>query len=378
MARDMIEANTSFFGHVEQHAQRHGYGLTFKKLCIKTTNDEKQVLKHAKVLLPIKSYWGSVFGIAYADSLIIALVDVPESQEIDVEPLEEMGLHAGYYTLVGASVDLFNVEVEQFGKAYDLLLNDMENHELDIGGVRHIPADVCHEFTRPVRLFMSQDWQELSENEVNRLAACIFSKCVNNNDDERRNFHEAVAGLCVNGRKVIPYDCVLNSVTSLGWKHTFLELYRCIEYLYGIPESKELANKFSEKTYASDLLVELRGVIGWKPFELGALTRLMKDISLDAVERLGLALGCDEPDKPDVVSKSLYSLRNSVVHFRSGQEVKKLHEMNWGRICVELCEVIHLCYVAFESEINTETDEDEQDSPDKGREVDVAEEGGVE
>lgn len=172
-----------------------------------------------------------------------------------------------------------------------------------------------------------------------------------NKSPDRQDFYKNLEELCKINSPKLPYDCILDATISSRWTHAFLELYRCIEYLYGIPESKKLASSIEHLSPAGELLQSLREHIGWKPFEYSAIKSIFSEIDEEIIRDLAESLSLSEECCAEKVSSRLYKLRNSVVHFRTGDQKKQALNVEWQKICISLCKIIKNIYLKYEDDL---------------------------
>lgn len=120
----------------------------------------------------------------------------------------------------------------------------------------------------------------------------------------------------INGK--IPKDNIFLSLTSSHLKHCFLELYRCIEWLYVIPRSRRLKGAIAYSKPAFELAIHCIDELSWRRKEEDSLSKLITDI-LKSNEKLTFKLiDCklfnDIPIDSASIAKHLYSFRNQFVH----------------------------------------------------------------
>jgi len=129
----------------------------------------------------------------------------------------------------------------------------------------------------------------------------------------------------------IPKDNVFLSLTSSHLKHCFLELYRCIEWLYIIPRSRRLKGVIEYSKPAYELAIHCIDGLSWRRKEEDSLSKIIADV-LKTYENISFKLlGCglfDDVNKDSVsVAKHLYSFRNQFVHqFEARKEKDVINE----------------------------------------------------
>lgn len=163
----------------------------------------------------------------------------------------------------------------------------------------------------------------------------------------------------------IPYDFIMESLIAIKWKHVFKDLYRCIENLYAFPKAKKLIDNMncSESIKIEDIIISLENQLGWRPTEQQALQELLKfakptilneflkvftnnsswstqeelkdkkieEAIFDTLEIEKLDKEINQK-KAEYIGKSLYKLRNSLVHFRKAldSDNNKFDDTEWN------------------------------------------------
>ncbi|WP_131064141.1 hypothetical protein [Raoultella planticola] len=116
----------------------------------------------------------------------------------------------------------------------------------------------------------------------------------------------------------IPKDNVFLSLTSSHLKHCFLELYRCIEWLYVIPRARRLKGAIAYQKPAFELAVHCIDELSWRRKEEDSLSKIISDIlyvyESVCINLTGCALFKDVSLDSGSIAKHLYSFRNQFVH----------------------------------------------------------------
>lgn len=129
----------------------------------------------------------------------------------------------------------------------------------------------------------------------------------------------------------IPKDNVFLSLTSSHLKHCFLELYRCIEWLYVIPRARRLKGVIEYQKPAYELAIHCIDELSWRRKEEDSLSKIISDI-LHIYEEVSFNLvRCALFKHIDLdsgsIAKHLYSFRNQFVHqFESHKEKNFINE----------------------------------------------------
>jgi hypothetical protein len=146
----------------------------------------------------------------------------------------------------------------------------------------------------------------------------------------------------------IPYKTLCRSVFDTDPSSVFLALYRCLEALYAHSHvtalSKELGISQSWDKVAEILEKNLR----WHPREESSLVTLLREDTLetDLNEVLHAMSVTLQPngDVFNVATKQIYQLRNSLVHYRPFHQQFDSHNVDWNRLCMAMCGLVHDVY----------------------------------
>jgi hypothetical protein len=159
----------------------------------------------------------------------------------------------------------------------------------------------------------------------------------------------------------IPKENVFLALTSTHYKHTFLELYRCIEWLYTIPRALKLKESISYNEKASILALECISQLSWRRQEQDSLDKLIeKSFDSNPIFKEKVywtPLFSTYVDSKTMlidskkISKYLYSLRNQFVHqFKTEDEVS-LSDSCWEQLIRFTLELIDILYSEFNNEL---------------------------
>ncbi|MEX3939953.1 hypothetical protein AB4Y44_10455 [Paraburkholderia sp. BR10937] len=136
-----------------------------------------------------------------------------------------------------------------------------------------------------------------------------------------------------------PIDNARTAVVASHFKHCYIELYRCLEWLYALPRAIAVKRELGLATKATALARTFRSELGWRRKELDSLTLLLRDARVHSypLVELNRCMGAALPPKPvrqqddtdDIFAKRksdwslkicenvadrLYKVRNQFVH----------------------------------------------------------------
>jgi len=170
-----------------------------------------------------------------------------------------------------------------------------------------------------------------------------------------------------------PIDNARIAITASHFKHTFVDLYRCLEWLYSIPRALMVKQNLALTTKATELARTFREKLAWRRAEQDSLRLLVLDCGVEALDlslvqrclieplpsrpAKGAAVEDGQPDTEQkwcdlvatVLAKRIYAVRNQIVHQLDEldeQEVKKEQESVFIEILARLCIVLYTKYAA--------------------------------
>lgn len=185
---------------------------------------------------------------------------------------------------------------------------------------------------------------------ISYLCNSEFKFYLDFSEDTLESFFE----LCDDDTGKILGENIYSAITSTHWRHSFLELYRCLENLYFFPTLRELDKLFSGKVECTKIF-ESFDIISWKPKEEDAICDLIKTASLRAyLENFKTALDVvqlnDTADETNILARKIYKLRNSIVHWRFYQK-PIFSNLDWNNIIKYMCELILDIYSSYNVEL---------------------------
>ncbi|MEZ2792138.1 hypothetical protein [Proteus terrae] len=159
----------------------------------------------------------------------------------------------------------------------------------------------------------------------------------------------------------IPKDNVFLSLTSSHLKHCFLELYRCIEWLYVIPRARRLKGAIAYSKPAYELAVHCIDELSWRRKEEDSLSKIISDIFYTyeniCFSLIGSALFKDINIDSGSMAKYLYSFRNQFVHQFEYHKEKDIISEDLAKVVEIITELIIYAYDLYDPDIIAWRDE---------------------
>lgn len=162
---------------------------------------------------------------------------------------------------------------------------------------------------------------------------------------------EIVREICTDESEHFPLNLVLHAMLERKWEHAFLDVYRCIEFLFPFPKVNDLRRALGLDKSTIDVSYQIESVLGWRQQEDVALITLFAKLPDEQLNSLSTALGmkADEVEATEslgkTVSKRIYKLRNDCVHYRPAQSKSQLKDqVNWTLLVPELLKAAMVFY----------------------------------
>ncbi|EKN4021952.1 hypothetical protein PGT05_012345 [Yersinia enterocolitica] len=174
---------------------------------------------------------------------------------------------------------------------------------------------------------------------------------------------ERARGIFISTSK-IPKDNLFLFLTSIHWKHAYLELYRCIEGLYSIPRAIALKEKLNLDIKASEIAMHCSKELGWRRKEEESLYQLFNLMSLDSIKGTGIDKVSfmrdllSEAEKEhshakvcETLAKRIYKIRNQLVHQGVSDSINVLDE-DWPILMTFLMNMMLVSFESYDLEID--------------------------
>jgi len=153
----------------------------------------------------------------------------------------------------------------------------------------------------------------------------------------------------------IPKENVFLSMTAVHWKHSFLELYRCLEWLYVLPRVLELKNAIEYTKTGSELAKECMDKLSWRKKEEDSLQKLLSSAFYHDIyfkeESTCLGIFSDIKPAPEAIAKYVYRLRNQFVHQFNPEDEVHLSDDNWKDLIYFTLKLTHTLYDKYNAEL---------------------------
>ena len=149
------------------------------------------------------------------------------------------------------------------------------------------------------------------------------------------------------GPKAIPYDNLLSSLLSTTFKHSFIELYQCLESLYQVVYIDKLYKSIKPNTTFLDFLQEVEKNLSWRPIGLNALDRILSDTPTHLYQELQ-GLKKKITGSGDKLAQWIYNHRNRLVHLKPIQNKSSLEVKEWNAVVRDILRISKYWFHEFD------------------------------
>lgn len=147
----------------------------------------------------------------------------------------------------------------------------------------------------------------------------------------------------------VVFDHLFRAVTAAHWEHLFLDVYRCLERMFTTPYVVQVQRCMTALQPSAPPIStqELESIlvdkIAWRPKELDAIVELFGGCSPNTIDGLLKCLPCTTGTDPaSQAAKAIYSVRNSIAHFRARQS-SSVRVKSWPQLVEQLAVVLGEC-----------------------------------
>ncbi len=355
MSRNMINTNKRLFDRLKKELPEYVTGLQLDSHVVRylDTNDlEENVLKYSKIIFKIPIFRNkSIYCVKYGGYNYIV---IPEKLSIS-NPFSTYVLdngfnnvsyneNAGLLTLLWSEdyplkeFDRYELVQNIFGKTGIFTVSDLQPFFADMDVWR-----LNKNITISESLFYSLY--------ISYLCNTKIPFHLNFSENTINHIYE----LCENETAQLLGENLYMCLTSTHWKHSFLELYRCLENLFYFPYIRNLYNFYGKKVSINKISESFEKILGWHPKEEDALTYLIGGLKSkgyfdDFINTIEPITESDKDiDKSRILARRIYKVRNKIAHWSK----QSLYDANtWDTIIKYTCELIDDIYYLYRYELS--------------------------
>lgn len=353
MARNMIEANKYIFRVLDNFIQSSEANLSIaieNKRCIETNDIEKKWLKNLQIIeiQPILSNF-KIASFNFESKKYFVTVGW-YNRDFSDEIIELIETNAGIFTAI---ISELKVPIIHQTNPYEIVEEIFYPSDETIIKYNY---SLIAKFFEPISIYQIIEESPspfINEGDINLIRLSGFYILKNRQLICLKFFPLTLSKfekIFVEGAKNLPYENLLFSLVSISWRHSFLDIYRCIERLFCISFLEEFHKNLKIELSLLKLSSDLENYLNWKPKENEALSKIINNSPQDAINLLKeIKLFID--GKEENCSDIIYKLRNSIVHFRPATEEIKLDEANWDKLIYSCLLVIDHWYSKYDEQL---------------------------
>lgn len=149
------------------------------------------------------------------------------------------------------------------------------------------------------------------------------------------------------------------ALTSYHWKHTFIELYKCLEAVYYLPWIIRLKERYGYSELGLALSSQFRDALKWREKESESIEAIFDLLDDDLVMREELASSLPFQDlnfteiKKSAVGRRIYKIRNFLVHQEDYEDPTpvRIDEAGWTVLVDFMLAVVESVYKNYGSDV---------------------------
>jgi len=349
----MIKANEHIFSSLVDFVKQNGIDIPEGIRYIKTDGEEKRWLKELKVsqkqiILPNLR----TVSINFDQKEYFVVVGWDDSESFD-EVLDPIFLNAGLVTAL-----LFELEVpirrevgpyeiaDEIQYKYQTCDKEQEYSGHDFSEVS--------KFFEPILAYQILEESPLNGDDIIQISGFYICE---NNKKLSLSFSPETIGIFervfIEGPSSIPYENLLSSLTSVRWKHSFLDIYRCIEQLFPISRLYDLHQSLGISISLLEFSAKIENSIGWRPKEDETLNKLFDELPTEARKLFSEVRYYLDSTKEGELGTWFYKIRNSIVHYRPATQQFELDDENCNKLIRGALLVIEYLYEKYNQKLSS-------------------------
>lgn len=332
--RNMIQANQKIFRRLDEFCAARGEQLAHqgKERYVQTTEQDRDFLR-AAVLKDVLSLSRTTklarFLFEGRDVFLTAGLDLPE----EIPPFVADAITGGHFTAFVAESSLLpRASAAEVRNVIDIGFRG----EADYTGVGIAEMNSLY---APLRAFSLEQSEDSSYRFFFML--CLYDERVLEWMDPEL-INELVRLANVNPVS-LPYRTLCRSIFDMDGGALFLALYRCLEALYAFSYTSPLRQALAIATPWDELAKLLEKNLGWWPREEPSLAALLSKADTSTLEALISLFPEGIPadgDRAEQATKRIYSLRNSLVHYRPAHAESDHASYDWNKLSAAMAGLV--------------------------------------
>jgi hypothetical protein len=296
---------------------------------------------------------------SYLEEKYILITEIHPDDEFDIKGLNDHEIHIE--EIYGGTLLLFNNLLKinlKKGKSEQERIENLLYQQEDVDYVGHSVEDILPYLEDFCVFKISKDSTFIDMKDV-EIAYYILINYSNKFvhlqiPDETLNEYKKHIRETYNQFK----ENIFLSLTSTHFKHSFIELYRCIEMLYSLPKAIKLKQSIGFKKTAYELSKLCFKDLTWKNPERESIKAIFNEIdseiilqNTDLMNLMGLQPENEMIKNIDKAAEYIYKLRIQLVHQIDISSEMVISKNEWQILLLFLLKVIESAYIKFKSEL---------------------------
>lgn len=235
----------------------------------------------------------------------------------------------------------------------DHIINNILWQQNDENYVGHSYYDIVEYFQKII--ILKFDKANIEDNfDIERLFFYILSYSTKFN---KTNDYS----LCILYRKVffdvekVSHDNIFMSMTSPHRKHSFLEAYRCLEWIYVLPRILNLKDEINYKNAGFNLANSCVKSLSWRRKEEDSITLLIKEAFLEdpsfADDSYWMPIFKNVPEEPEKIASKVYQIRNQYVHQFNPEREINISDDECNELISFILKLLLILYKKYQHEL---------------------------
>lgn len=339
MSRSMKECNEKIFKKIYDFIfefSDHSVDTAFKR-CIKTTDNDKEFLKKARIIdecvISINSFF---LKIVFEENIYIISAGF-SLRHILEDSFTEIDLNAGLISLVLGETSVRLLDTSPCEEIVDKLLYQGRSKD----EVLYVDYTQTLPYFPKIHAFSCDHSIDNGANAVNFSVLFLLWNPKNLYLEYSKESLSSIETIVGSFDNVFPARQVLYALTSSKWEHAFLEIYRCIEFFYDdfimhqiYAQSRCSVPYFNFTEVYKNLPIP-------RPREKEIIKLMFETLHVhsQAISAYHASI-THEKSTPSSAASWIYELRNCIVHSRNIDTEAAPIEIDWNIVLCCLANII--------------------------------------
>jgi hypothetical protein len=348
----MKEANIKIFSTLEEFVIENAEDLVLQtnvKRYIRTDASDKQWLKRVNFEKRYDLNLLRFSTFSFENKSYFLVFGCEKSVNFE-SILEEENMNAGLFT---ALISDLEIPVKKDSSSYEIVDEILFFSADENANYSGHDFESLEKFFEPILLYRLKDESPFGQEDIFNLAGYFLVK---NNAQLPLKFSSLTIlqfeKIFIEGVSTLPYENLIYSLTSVHWKYSFLDAYRCLEALFPFLKLDDLHQRLEVSMPLYDFACEVESIISWKPKEDESVQRIINKAPPDSIKLLNEVRELIDGDTKSLGSNFYYKIRNSVVHYRPVTQQPSISDECWDKLIRATLEIIQHWYTSYDSKLS--------------------------